>query len=156
MYKKFNLTPKDFDFVCPLKTTDMKIIDGGHFCQECQKKVYDVSKYTEESFHALAKKENNLCVSFTKVSTVSIVLALSACTTTPTPPQAPLLGKIVIEDKGATCNTNKHEKANKLAPFKVPKRNIHIPKAKGTAIDADVVEIAGGIQAPILPVKASE
>jgi len=101
------LTKEDFSFICPLKTEDMKAVDGGYFCQKCEKKVHDVTHMSQEDFQTLKQKSENLCVTIHKVAAVSLVLGLSACTS------KPLTGKIV-----STPSTN-----NRLAPFTVVDKN---------------------------------
>ena len=50
------LTKEDFSFVCPLKTEDMNAVEGGYFCQKCEKKVHDVTDMSQEDFQTLKRK----------------------------------------------------------------------------------------------------
>ena len=82
--KKINLENEDFSFLCSMKVTDMRRVDGGYFCGKCEKKIYDVSNFSNEEFSALLKKSEKLCVTFKKVATIGLALGLSACGGTPT------------------------------------------------------------------------
>ena len=126
--EKINLTKEDFSFVCPLKTADMKAVDDGYFCGKCEKKVHDVSNFTNEEFLELSKKSDNLCITFKKVATVSLVLGLSACSSQTT-------GKI---------SQNHQEPQNRLSPFPVVDKNQTIKVDR-----IEEPEIAGGKMAPI-------
>jgi len=79
---KINLNKEDFSFICPLKTEDMSAVEGGYFCQKCDKKVHDVTKMNHDEFERLKSKSSNLCVTIQKVAAVSLVLGLSACSKT--------------------------------------------------------------------------
>jgi hypothetical protein len=130
------LTKEDFSFVCPLKTEDMKSVDGGYFCQKCEKKVHDVTHMSQEDFQTLKQKSENICVTFHKVAAVSLVLGLSACTS------KPLTGKIAPT---SSCDSNitKNSANNRLAPFRVVDKNQTI------IIDhVEEPQIAGGITVP--------
>ena len=85
MKKKSNelieLSEKDFSFVCPVQTDDMTAINGGYFCDSCEKKVHDVSSMTKDEYRQLLSKSENICVTFKKVVTVSLALSLAACST---------------------------------------------------------------------------
>ena len=75
------LNKKDFSFLCPMQIGDMKSIDGGYFCGECNKKVHDVSGMSKEKYHDLVSKTENICVTFKKVATVSLALSMAASAT---------------------------------------------------------------------------
>jgi hypothetical protein len=130
-----SLTKEDFSFVCPLKTEDMNVVDGGYFCGKCEKKVHDVTDYTEEEFGSLKQKSDNLCITIKKVAAVSLVLGLSACSTQTT-------GKISSNPK---CNTpiKENNNTNRLRPFPIVDKNQTI-----TIDRTEEPEIAGGIMAP--------
>ena len=123
--EKINLTKEDFSFVCPLKTADMKAVDGGYFCGKCEKKVHDVSNFTNKEFLELSKKSENLCVTFKKVATVSLVLGLTACSSQTT-------GKVSQNPQ------------NRLSPSPVVDKNQTIKVEQ-----IEEPEIAGGMMAPI-------
>ena len=106
------LIKKDFSFVCPLKTEDMAVVDGGYFCEKCDKKVHDVTNMGQEDFQTLQKKNENLCVTIHKVVAVSLVLGLSACSSATS--NEPLMGKIAPK---ASCDANITAPSNRLAPF---------------------------------------
>ena len=112
----------------------MQSIDGGYFCGECEKKVYDVSDYTESEFEKLRKKNEKVCVSFKKVITLSLVLSLSACTSTKT---------TEIHEKTKESCTSSHKKTagtkNPLAPFKI------IDKNQTVQLDEVQYEVGGDI-----------
>jgi len=109
MSDKIDLKKEDFSFVCPIKTEDMTAIDGGYFCGECDKKVHDVSKMNVSEYKKLITKTENVCVSFKKVATVSLVLSLAACSS-PEKTKAPLLGKIKAPNNTCQVDTNKRDK----------------------------------------------
>ena len=92
-----SLTKEDFSFVCPLKTEDMKVVEGGYFCAKCEKKVHDVSNMQKEEFQTLQKNNKNLCVTMHKVAAVSLVLGLSACSSL-----KPITGKVA---SNSNCDT---------------------------------------------------
>lgn len=132
---EISLTKEDFSFVCPLKTDDMKVIDGGHFCDSCEKKVHNVNGFSTQKYYALLKNNKDLCISFKKMATVSLVLSLSACST-PKPQQ--IVGKIVPQ-KALLCenkeiletNTSLRKEmniSNNLKPYKVKKQDIYIDR----------------------------
>ena len=123
--KLVNLSEKDFSFVCPMKIEDMKEISGGYFCNECEKKVHDVSHMTQEEYKQLVSKTENICVTFKKVATVSLALSLAACTSTQKS-ESVLLGEL-----DTSCNTeqNKSQIQNPLSPYK--------------GIDSNEVELGG-------------
>jgi len=75
---KINLTPKDFSFICPLSIDELTPIEGGYYCDSCEKKVYDVSHMSKDELTTLQKKTKDLCVSFQKVTTVAVALSTSA------------------------------------------------------------------------------
>jgi len=136
MMKKTILTKEDFSFVCPLKTEDMDVVDGGYFCAKCEKKVHDVTNMPQDDFQTLKRNSENLCVTIKKVAAVSLVLGLSACAS------KPLTGKIA---SNSSCDTNitKANENNRLAPFTVVDKN-------QTIIIDHVAEpqLAGGIMVP--------
>ena len=132
------LTRDDFSFICPLKTEDMSAVEGGYFCQKCDKKVHDVSNMPKDEFEQLKSKSANICVTIQKVATVSLVLGLSACAK---PPQEQrLTGKIAPPNTSCDSNLTKTPKKNRLAPFTVVDKN-------QTIIINEIAEpqIAGGI-----------
>jgi len=129
---KIELNKEDFSFVCPLKTDDMKPVNGGYFCGQCEKKVHDVSDFTTQEFREL-KKKSNVCVTFKKVAVVSLVLGLSACSTG----ESRLVGKVAPKEP---CNADIKPSTsnNRLTPFKV------LDKNKTIKIDrVEEVNIAG-------------
>ncbi len=138
--KKTNLSKEDFSFVCPLKTEDMNAIEGGYFCQKCDKKVHDVSNMNHDDFKTLKAKNSNLCITIKKVAAVSLVLGLSACSKPQQ--QERLIGKIA---PNISCDSkvDTPPKANRLTPFRVVDKN-------QTIIIHEVAqpEIAGGITGP--------
>ena len=110
------LSEKDFSFVCPLKTVDMTAINGGYFCDSCEKKVHDVSSMTKDEYRQLLSKTENICVTFKKVATVSLALSLTACTSQKPIPE--LSGNVV--DSYPNCNIEQNKTTiNPLAPYKV-------------------------------------
>jgi len=76
---KINLTEKDFEFICPVKTSDMTEVEKGYFCGKCEKKVYDVSDYTQDEFHALKRNTSGLCINFKKIVITSLILNATLC-----------------------------------------------------------------------------
>jgi len=135
--KKTTLTKEDFSFVCPLKTEDMNVVDGGYFCAKCEKKVHDVTNMSQEDFQTLKENSKDLCVTIKKVAAVSLVLGLSACAS-----PKPLTGKIATN---SPCDSNitKGNHNNRLAPFTVVDKNQTI-----TIDHVAEPQIAGGITAP--------
>jgi len=119
---KIALEKEDFSFVCPLKVDDMNSVDGGHFCGSCEKKVYDVSDFSLAQYEDLLKSQKDVCVSFTKIATISLALSLSACSSFKS---EPILGKIVCSDKNSkSCDSNNKlskdkKSSNSLKPYKV-------------------------------------
>jgi len=77
--KKIALSQKDFEFVCPVKSADMEGIEGGYFCHDCDKKVYDVSDYTHDEFKVLQASTSDLCINFKKIVTTSLILNATLC-----------------------------------------------------------------------------
>ena len=77
--EKIELSEKDFEFVCPVKTDTMKDIEGGYFCYDCEKKVFDVTDYTEDEFITLKHEQSNLCVNFKKIVTTTLILNSAFC-----------------------------------------------------------------------------
>ncbi len=75
------LNKKDFSFLCPMQIKDMRAVEGGYFCGECNKKVHDVSGMTKDAYHDLVSKTENICVTFKKVATVSLALSMAASAT---------------------------------------------------------------------------
>ena len=115
---KIELKKEDFSYVCPLRTSDMKSVEGGYFCEKCEKKVHDVSDFTFEEFNELKKKNVNVCVSFQKVAMVSLALTLSACSTS-------AVKKVGKNSEKGSCksNINPSISKHKLHPFKVLDKN---------------------------------
>ena len=93
MSDKIDLNKEDFSFVCPLKQSEMTEVDGGFFCDKCEEKVHDVSRMTEGEYKKLITKTENICVSFKKVATMSLLLSVAACAS-PEESKRILLGKI--------------------------------------------------------------
>jgi hypothetical protein len=146
MKKKNNiaLSKKDFSFVCPLSTDNMTVIEGGHFCDSCEKKVHDVSDFTQEAYAKLRETSANVCISFKTVATVSLMLSLSACAK----PQE-VVGKVVSKDaKVIRChipsstdkNASSKVKNNPLKPYKPKVQNIEVKETFTTT---------AGLPAPI-------
>jgi len=77
--EKIELNEKDFEFICPVKSNDMTTVDGGYFCNDCEKKVYDVSNYTEVELTTLKSQQSNLCINFKKVVITSLILNSALC-----------------------------------------------------------------------------
>ena len=103
---KISLEKEDFSFVCPLKVEDMKSVDGGHFCEGCEKKVYDVSNFSRDEYKSLLGSQKDVCISFTKVATLSLALTFSACSSVNS---RPLVGKVTptMDMKNVkSCDTN--------------------------------------------------
>jgi len=143
--KKTTLTKEDFSFVCPLKTEDMNVVDGGYFCGKCDKKVHDVTNMNQEDFQTLKQNSENLCVTIHKVAAVSLVLGLSACTSTP--PNRNLVGKIA-SNPSCDSNITRPKKNNRLAPFTVVDKNqtITIDRVEEPQIAGDVVPVSVFVQ----------
>ena len=136
--KDVTLTKEDFSFVCPLKTEDMSVVEGGYFCGKCDKKVHDVTNMGQEDFKTLQKSSENLCITIHKVAAVSLVLGLSACSS-----PKPLTGKIA---SNTSCDTNvsTYPTKNRWAPASA------VDKNKTIIIDHIAEpQIAGGIMAPM-------
>ena len=110
--KLIELSEKDFSFVCPIKTGDMTAINGGYFCDSCEKKVHDVSSMTKDEYRQLLSKTENICVTFKKVVTVSLVLGMAACASA-AKTKAPLLGKIKAPNTSSNVDNNKTKSSNK-------------------------------------------
>lgn len=108
------LSEEDFSFVCPIKTEEMTVVEGGYHCEGCEKKVHDVSNMTQEEYKTLIDKTDNVCVSFKKVATVSLVLSLAACTTAPKPKAPVIMGKIA----SPTCMVDNKTKTSKMIKIK--------------------------------------
>jgi len=86
MLKKDLLTKKDFSFLCPLNRDDFEVIEGGHYCDTCQEKVFDVTDCTFEEIEALQTKHGKICVSMkTAIVTAGFALGLGACDKKPAP-----------------------------------------------------------------------
>ena len=134
------LNREDFSFICPLKTEDMNAVEGGYFCQKCDKKVHDVTNMSHDDFETLKAKSSNLCITIKKVATVSLLLGLSACAK---PPQEQRLTGKIAPNVSCDSNITKTPKKNRLAPFTVVDKN-------ETLIINEIAEpqIAGGIMAP--------
>jgi len=76
--EKLDLTPKDFSFICPLNMDELTPVEGGYHCDNCEKKVYDVSRMAKSEFQTLQEKTKDLCISFKKVTTVAVALSASS------------------------------------------------------------------------------
>ena len=76
---KVNLSEKDFEFICPIQTSDMTAIDGGYFCDKCEKKVHDVSNHTYSELDRLKAKNSGLCINFKKIVTSTLILNATLC-----------------------------------------------------------------------------
>ena len=87
------LRKKDFSYLCPLNRDDFEVVEGGHYCDSCEQKVFDVSDCSLEELMALKKQHSNLCVSF-KSTIVATTLALSVASCD-TPIEPPLMGVMV-------------------------------------------------------------
>jgi len=109
MSDKIDLNKEDFSFICPIKTEHMSSVDAGYFCDKCEKKVHDVSRMTQGEYKKLITKTENICVSFKKVATVSLVLSLAACAS-PEKQERPLLGKIKVPNN--TCQKDNNKTTN--------------------------------------------
>jgi hypothetical protein len=126
---KLSLTKKDFSFVCPLDVDAMKAIDGGHFCDSCEKKVYDVSEFSTNQYQSLIENKKDICISFKKIATVSLALSLSACSNVKA---TPLLGKLVVKNPTKTsisCSTKIPKDNNTSKPFIKKKEETHLRTA---------------------------
>ena len=77
--EKINLTEKDFEFICPVKTSDMTAIEEGYFCDKCDKKVHDVSEYTNNELNTLKTNNSGLCINFKKIVTTTLILNATLC-----------------------------------------------------------------------------
>ena len=121
------LSEKDFSFVCPLQTEDMTVVEGGYFCGECKQKVHDVSGMTKDEYSQLVSKTENVCVTFKKVATVSLVLSLAACATESNNTKK-LTGFPFEMKNDASKESNASESNNSLAPYNAvdKKKNIRI------------------------------
>jgi len=120
--KKISLTKDNFSFVCPLKTEDMNVINGGYFCDECDKKVHDVTGMSVDEFNILRKTDDNICVAIQKVALVSLVLGVNACAS-PISDGKHLKGKIVSNSRSCDTNITEVKRENRLAPFKMIDKN---------------------------------
>jgi hypothetical protein len=117
---KIELNKDDFSFVCPMKTESMSVVKEGYFCEKCEKKVHDVSTFTEEEFSILKASNNNLCVTFKKVAVVSLALSFVACSSAPS---SHTTGKISLKEPCQAEVDKKAIKDNRLRPFKVADKN---------------------------------
>ena len=78
--KKDILIKKDFSFICPLNRDDFEVIEGGHYCDICQEKVFDVTNCSFEEIEQLQKKHGTICVSVkTAIVTAGLALGLASC-----------------------------------------------------------------------------
>ena len=111
--KKVTLNEEDFSFLCPMKTEDMTIVEGGYFCGECNKKVHDVSDMTINEYEKLVKKTDDICISFKKIAIASLALSVAACAS-PKKSKKLLLGKRVIKSNHITIKLE--EENNTLTP----------------------------------------
>ena len=99
-----DLKKEDFAFLCPLKTDDMQSIEGGYFCQECEKRVHDVSGMSQDDFQSLKQKEENICITIKKVAMASLVLGFSAQSVAQEP--VTLMEKIKMSPNGSQNDNN--------------------------------------------------
>ena len=77
---KKTLTKKDFSYLCPLNRDDFEVVEGGHYCESCEQKVFDVSDCSMDEIMALKKKYGKLCVSFKKiVLATTLVWSVAPC-----------------------------------------------------------------------------
>ena len=95
--KKVTLNEEDFSFLCPLETEDMTIVEGGYFCNECNKKVHDVSDMTINEYEKVVKKTNDICISFKKIAIASLALSVAACASPEKSKHIILKGKRVVK-----------------------------------------------------------
>jgi hypothetical protein len=135
MKEKIELNQKDFEFICPVKSEDMDAIVGGYFCHDCEKKVYDVSDYTQDEFQALTSTKRGLCVNFKKIVTTSLILNATLCVATDT------------------------TKSNRLAPLKVTANQTvsfehkKVVELGGGFAPVTIFEVDGNVSVPIEPVE---
>lgn len=129
--EKIELSEKDFSFVCPLKTTDMTEVEGGYHCDSCNEKVHDVTNMTKDEYHNLVDKDENICIVFSKVATMSLALSLTAVAT-PNKENRTILGKgevnnNTISDTNNSCksleNNNTTKRRILMGKRVVSKRN---------------------------------
>jgi len=118
--KKITLDEEDFSFLCPMKTEDMTIIEGGYFCGECNKKVHDVSDMSKSEYEKLVEKTDDICISFKKIATVSLALSVAACAS-PEKSRKPLMGKKKINSKCVISKQEEHN--NTLMPYETTDTN---------------------------------
>ena len=126
---KLSLTKEDFSFVCPLDVDDMKAIDGGHFCDTCNKNVYDVSDFSANQYQSFIENKKDICISFKQIVTVSLALSLSACSNVKA---TPLLGKLLVKHPiktAVSCSTKTPKEKNTTKPFKIKKQETYIKTA---------------------------
>jgi len=135
--ESITLSKEDFSFVCPLRTEDMSVVDGGYFCGKCEKKVHDVTNMGQEDFQTLKRNSENLCVTIHKVVAVSLVLGLSACSSS-----KPLTGKIA-SNSPCDANVTAYPTKNRWAPAPVVDKNQTI-----TIDHVAEPQIAGGMMVP--------
>lgn len=134
------LSEKDFSFLCSLKTGDMTAINGGYFCDSCEKKVHDVSSMTKDEYRQFLSKTENICVTFKKVVTVSLVLGMAACSSA-AKTQVPLLGKIKVPNPSCNVDNNKTKSSNSLSPYTAVDKNqtVYIEGNKTMELGGDIV-----------------
>lgn len=117
--QKITLEKKDFSFVCPLKVEDMTDIDGGHHCDECNQKVFDVTDMSKDKYDELVRKTDNICVSFKLAAAATgLMFGLAACSSPKTQPR--ILGKIAPPhmDKPISKQPHIHDKQCTIKPPK--------------------------------------
>ena len=89
------LTKKNFSYLCPLNRDDFEVVEGGHYCETCSQKVFDVSDCSIEEIMALQKKHSNLCVSFkSTILATTLALSMASCENSNLPIDPPLMGEI--------------------------------------------------------------
>lgn len=144
MKKKSNelieLSEKDFSFVCPVQTDDMTAINGGYFCDSCEKKVHDVSNMTKDEYRQLLSNTENICVTFKKVVTVSLVLGMAVCVSA-AKTKVPLLGKIKAPNTSCNVDNNKTKSSNSLSPYTAVDKNetVYIEGNQTMELGGDIV-----------------
>jgi len=130
--KKIELTKKDFSFVCPMKTADMREVEEGYFCAKCDKNIYDVSNFTQKEFLKLKANNHDLCITFKKVAVVSLALSFVACSTPKIIEEVPQnrannrLTPFSLPDKNQTININHVEEENVAGGISIPSHEVEI------------------------------
>ena len=132
---KIELSEKDFEFICPVQTKDMQVINGGYFCSECEKKVYDVSAYTQDEFDTLKNNHSGLCMNIKKIVTTTLILNSALC----------------VASTSSLENSFGSKRENKLAPFS--QLNLEQPIFLEHLKE---VELGGGAVAPVYEFEYEE